>query len=563
MLQEAHTKLRQETIQLILGIKKPAPLTPEEMAKHLEVTFFPLSQKVSSNLITFSRKLESAFKSLGIKVIPYEHTLISIRDAGAKIKYLFIFLSRYSPKLLRYKTIIKIVNFLDEIVQGLQRVISIYVPERILNIVKINSYKIKKGIVVIALGENETGNLPIDNTYTFTHNPIVTIIDEPKELKENLSYEEYMEIGLKLFTWHMSNIVITVGEKNWKIFSFNGYSSFYKLYEKFDVYILHDLIPKIATRVSPPRLTEFKLERSERDFLDDPQLSLYVRDLVDGSHSLAQTKLFPPMRKIDTLPFRNGFYRWVAGLHLDERSGMSYGFIARQLPVRLEKLTLLEKAEQKMGIDELDDKDSFVKNNRIYIIIKVRKEMYIMKVPPVWVLMSRSGSQKTRLDARKDIIKIGLTNGQMVMVVPWGIKLGEDYKPSFDTRVILAHCVANAIYAGVLAYFKKDALFPKILERNGVALVHWHGRISPEFIPGGWYVYGDGNPPVLCSSFQSAIYAFKGKENVIQQNLSSDIEYLGDIHIEPQHGINITWETVKGLSDFLISNPSISELNSG
>ena len=99
--------LSQEAIQLILGIKETFYLRPEEMAKHLKVTFFPVSRKTSKFITIFSEKLKKTLIKLGVEILPYEQTLVPIRNMGKRIK---------------------------------------------------------PGIAVIAIDENETGKLPIDNT---------------------------------------------------------------------------------------------------------------------------------------------------------------------------------------------------------------------------------------------------------------------------------------------------------------------------------------------------------------------------------------------------------------
>jgi len=156
-----------ETIKHILGIKGSVYLSPKDMARNLIVTFLPPSEKASSRLVAFSQKLKVALLKLGVKIIPFEKTFIDIPDVGKKIK---------------------------------------------------------QGIVVVATGDYETGKLPINYTYSFTENPIVSILDKPAELYQGLSYNAYMDLGLRLFTWHMCNIVIAVDEQDWMLFSFNGFS---------------------------------------------------------------------------------------------------------------------------------------------------------------------------------------------------------------------------------------------------------------------------------------------------------------------------------------------------
>jgi len=184
-----------------------------------------------------------------------------------------------------------------------------------------------------------------------------------------------------------------------------------------------------------------------------------------------------------------------------------------------------------------------------------------LKVPEVWVLTQRSGSKKTAIDPEKDIIKMGLVNGEMVLQLPEGMKkMPAAYKPSFDTQVILAHSVGNAILSAVSNYLNINLEFATNFSKDGLSLAHWHGYINPERIPDSWHVHGQFNPHVSCSSPQSAHYALSGKINVFQHSVMHNNKYLGDIHIEPHHGINITYWSLKDLGKFLNSSNEISTL---
>lgn len=411
--------------------------------------------------------------------------------------------------------------------------------------------RVRKGVAIIATGEGAAGNLPMDNTISFKENPIITILNKPENISKSSSFQEHMEAALKMFSWNMTNLVISVGDSDWTVYSFNGSYPTYEENEKFKDNILHCLIPKIAAPVRPPRLKDFEIREEAFDIEDEFHLP-YAKDLVEGGKLLAKTNLYPTQKSIDDLNFRNSFYRWVGSIHLDKRTGMSYGFLARQLPVQLVKP---KKA------NDLQTNDEIVKvNNKLYVRIVVNNEDLFWEVPDVWILTSRSGSDKTNLDLKNDIIKMGLVNGQWILETPKGVKMKDNYRPSFDSGVILAHAVANAIFASVLKYSKLEADFPWVLEKSGRALAHWHGYFCPEFVPDGYWIYGNNNPPVSCSSPQAAIYAFRGKEDAVLKSLSEGKEFLGDIQIEPQHGINVIYKSLRELANFLLSNPKISKL---
>jgi hypothetical protein len=101
--------------------------------------------------------------------------------------------------------------------------------------------------------------------------------------------------------------------------------------------------------------------------------------------------------------------------------------------------------------------------------------------------------------------------------------------------------------------------FTSNLEKTGLAIAHWHGYINPKNIPDGFNVHGIENPHVACSSPQSAIYALRGKLHLLEttQNLKT---YRGDIHIEPHHGTNIIFPSIKSLAEYFLSRDDISIL---
>jgi len=489
-----------EAIKAVLGIEGPLYLSPKEMAKQLTVTFMPPSPQASPAVLAFSQKLKTALPRLGVKIIPFDQTLIDVPEVGRKVR---------------------------------------------------------KGIVVIASGDYQTGNLAINRTYSFTENPIVTILDKPDELQRDLSYASIMDSALKLFTWHMCNIIIACDASDWMLFSFNGHSPLHSTKKNFLKNILLDFIPKISTRVSAPRMEQFTITKSTQNFTDTPVLKPFLNDFIESGPRFAETGLFPPMKKIEGFSFRNDFYRWAASLHLDERSGMSYGFIARQLPQELNPVIPL--AQAKKDFKKIDLKLGFFRReNDLFVVLPFLNKRFVIQVPDVWVLMSRSGSEKTKLDPVRDILKIGLINGRMFMEVPHAANITEDYKPSFDTRVILAHAVANALFASVLQGVDANAPFSRHLQQQGMALVHWHRDIPKDSVPRGWFIHGEKNPPVLCSSSQAAVFAFLGKARCVEESIRKHIPFRGDIHIEPQHGINISWDTLEDLSHWLLSDSKVS-----
>ncbi len=175
----------------------------------------------------------------------------------------------------------------------------------------------------------------------------------------------------------------------------------------------------------------------------------------------------------------------------------------------------------------------------------------------------RSGSDKTKFNEKTDLLKIGIKNGQMLAELPDGLSIGSDYRPSFDTKVILAHAVGNAIIATVLAHFNPQNQYSMMLSKNGISISHWHGYFNDELLPEGIESYGSINPHVSCSSPQSAIYALEGKFEYLTKKIQSMNwleQYRGDIHIEPHHGINVVYPSLRELARYIIKHPDSTSL---
>jgi hypothetical protein len=176
-------------------------------------------------------------------------------------------------------------------------------------------------------------------------------------------------------------------------------------------------------------------------------------------------------------------------------------------------------------------------------------------------LSLRSGSNKTNFDPKTDVIKMGIKNGVMKIQLSKYIKeLSGDYKPSFDTKVILALAVGNAINASVSKLFNFSPEFVSNLETEGCSLSHWHGYFKQDLIPEHVYEYGRVNPHVACSSPQSAIYALDGKLKCFRTLLEENKTYIGDIHVEPHHGSNICYPKLVDLVNSILQNKEMVAL---
>jgi len=249
-------------------------------------------------------------------------------------------------------------------------------------------------------------------------------------------------------------------------------------------------------------------------------------------------------------------------MHLDNRNGMSFGFLAKQLPTHLSLVHKENSLPDKLSNLEFGDSDYIQNKNGIYVKFQIVDdgEHYVMKIPDISVLSQRSGSDKTNIDPENDILKLGLVNGRMLLDTPQGFGKKITSRPSFDTQVILAHAVGNAMVASISRFFDSASELANNIEEFGMGICHWHGYMHSNHIPVHHSVYGRNNPHVSCSSPQSAIYALDGKLSNFIEMHNTGKTYVGDIHVEPHHGSNINFTNLIDLAKIFIENPSATEL---
>lgn len=537
--------LSQEALQKILGIQENISITLDEMADNLNVTFFPYDQSaISPNVLRFLQQLEKTLLELKVNIVPYNEALVQIPTRKILKRVYLLLLNN-------------ILYFFEKILnkQSYRNYVELSAIKKLL----LRPKRIKTGISVIAVGDKNATELPIDYTSSFRNSSVVTVLDMPNNISNESTFHEHFDTAMKLFAQHMTNIVIGVNQNEWILYNFNASHPIYPFDGNFKENILKALVSKLVAPIRPYRFSDFTVQANHFQINDDPYKTL-VSDFLASGPILEKVGLYPKGKKINDLPFRNQFYRLIGKIHLDNRSGMSYGFLALQMPVKLPILTSFDESPQKEDFLR-SNKDYIVKEDgSIYVAMELPQGKYVLEVPDVFVLSQRSGSDKTNFNPNKDLVKLGLVKGVMTLETPEGLALTSDFKPSFDTKVILAHAVGNAIIAAILNHFKKDSRFAKLLKEKGMALVHWHGYVSPQFVPTGVYVHGAGNPHVSCSSPQSAIYAIDGKLKVFHKVWVDDADYFGDMHIEPHHGTNMTFPSLQDFSRFVEGGTKIASL---
>jgi len=532
-----------DAIYKILGINEKVDLKLEDMVSKVKIAFSPNQDNASKLVLRFTNDLKKALCNIGIEIIPYEN-IWEIVPIKKRLKRLF----KYSFNNL---------NYLIRYVFNLSQV-SFFISFKAMTTL-CSGKKIKNNITVICSGEQSIDKLQMQYISSFRTNSVVTIVDLPDKINESSNFIEHFDTSMSLFAYHMTNILIGVDQKKWLIYNFNASHPIYKFPDNnFEEHILKSFIPKLAAPISPHKLKDFvindlRFKISDKIYFDA------VSEMVNSAKLFADTGLYPEGKKIDDLPFRNSLHKLIGKLHLDNRSGMSFGFIAYQLPTKLISVIKLNDFK-KIHKSAFIDSDYFLNKNKLFIIHKLNNSSVVLQVPDVWVLTIKSGASKTNFDPNSDLIKIGLVNGKLMMELPDGLSIDNTYKPSFDTKVILAHAVSNALIAQVARYLNCWDNYVNSIENKGFSISHWHGYLNNQHLMKNVIMYGQDNPHVSCSSPQSAVYAFSGKYKNVLDNISKIDEFNGDVHIEPHHGINFSYHSLVDLAKYIISNPDFTKL---
>jgi hypothetical protein len=393
-------------------------------------------------------------------------------------------------------------------------------------------HRFSAGTTVIAPGVFPDELLPINRVSTLYNNLIIGIYDEPPPVHEGQTPQETLD----------AIIGRLVTDESWTICSMNGGITTFETPLPERRAVLESLIPKITAQVVPPREGELDIRPGTLD-TTTPEFKAFAADFVTCGQLWASNPRFMNHTSRESLDYRNSLYRKIVARYLDERSGMSYGFFARQLPL---------KAMPAIETEQMGDHPA--SECPMVVPVSLAGTRWLVPVPPVRILTTRSGCRKTSLDPSQDLVEIGMDHGRIWLSTPSALPAGLVSKPSFDTLTIIAHAVGNAMIASLLLKLRPESRFPGLLERFGAGMTHWHYYPEDEMVPKGYIVHGGQNPPVSCSTPQSAAYSLLGKLDALELALASDIDYLGDVHIEPGHGTNIVGtRSLSRMAEFLNS----------
>ena len=483
----------EEAVRSILGISKPVPLTPAAMAESLRVTFYPMSS-ASDRVTAFAGRLRDTLASCRVNIVEYDQAL----DAGT-------------------------------------------------------GGKLPDGFVIIAAGDMQTGDLPVDHVSNLRTTTTVSIVDGPCPADNENGLQERLNSIVRTLAWSILQAVIYVDDSSWTICTMNGAVIKCGDNGSFREDVFTKLVPKLAAPVVPPHASDFDFHEGALD-LSSGKYAPYVNDFTESGELWAKTGLMLFHTSLESLTFRSKYYRRIAAAYLDHRSGMSYGFLARQIPTTVSPALTIEEADRAFGRHHWNGNGLQKADDRLLVALNANGQTFVVEVPEVRVLTTRSGCDKSHIDAHRDIILMELSHGKVKFETPKGISAQIDCKPSYDTHCILSHAVGNSLAASVLARLSPQAQFAATYQQSGMALAHWHGGINHATLPEGYFVHGDRNPPVSCSTHQSSIYALTGKLSALKQSLEENVEFSGDVHVEPHHGINITGGSLVALAQWALDN---------
>ncbi|MBW4675497.1 MAG: non-ribosomal peptide synthase [Desmonostoc geniculatum HA4340-LM1] len=494
---------------------KPPIIDPKIMAQKLIVTFKPLPSSYNNQeILNFRQELKEKLRDYGVKILSWE-------EAIAEFNYDLILPVINKKKNFKFKGIKSEVNaiidveippsFLRKIGIILAELVYLIYSSLILNERKLPVIKIAR----LSSWAEDYAAKYVDNP-SKTQVIVITKIDHDF-INPVIPYKQKINIGLNTLIRTFSEIVIGVSSDKISILNMNLSDSIFTRNE-ISNFVLKSLIPKVFVPISPLLLSRFEIEKY------NPQESIYAAKLVTLGQELASTGLFPPGFKLDEVIKRKS-HRDIVSIIINGRTGVSYGFVAYAEPPQYFGEPEITKNEWENLLAVKGFSSNEIRQNdkgRRYIRIKKAEEYVFRQIPDIWLVSSRSGSNKTDLSIGDDVIRIGLKE-KLYLQLPKVIRSElVDMKPSYDIYVMLAISLSAALYT------------PELI-KNGAPIVHFHGYPAFDWFKPNEYCVGVDNPSVPCGTYESGVFNFLGISSLANQQ-ASNISLVS--LIEPDHGAN-------------------------
>lgn len=494
----------------------PPIIDPTVMAKKLKVTFRPLpANYANDHIINFRKDLESKLTASGVTVVPWEE---ATQESEYEVNLPVLNLKR----TIKSKAVKSEINAMIDVERqpaGIGKA-KICIAENLYQlysrfVLKGRKLSVSKIAQFISWAEENIHDL---QDPTNTQVIVLTDLDE-SFIDPELSYQKKIPVGVNTLVKTFSEIVVGVSESRLSILNMNLSDSVFPA-GAIDDFVTKSLIPKIYVPILPLPLSRFEVGEY------DPSQSGYAAKIVKFGNALAPTGLLPAGFKIDDVVKRQS-HRDIIDWMAKGRTGVSFGFVAYAEPPRYvgDLEVSIEtwntyKAVAGFNSDELRQNDQ----GRRYLRLRSADGWRYHQIPDVWLVSSRSGSNKTDLNLQTDVVRIGLTD-RLHLQLPQGIDpTATDVKPSYDLYVMVSLALGAALFA------------PKLIE-NGMPMVHFHGYPAKEWFAADYeYCAGVENPSVPCGTYESGVFNFLGIQRMVERH-GSDV-HLASL-VEPDHGTNI------------------------
>lgn len=493
---------------------KPPVINPQIMAQKLTVTFKPLPKNYNNQqIIDFREELENKLQEHGVKVISWQ-------QATKAFRYEFTLPIIGWKKHFSTRVVKVGVNAVIDVERHYSsfRKLGIFGVEKIYELYSRFIAKQQMSVSRIAKlstwAEEHAAKYIEDPTNT----QVIVLSNLNKEFTNyELPYTSKIKIGLNTLVRTFAEIVLGVSDSKISILNMNLSDSTYSRNE-LDSFVLKSLVPKVFVPIFPLPLSRFEIGEYE------PDTSAYAPQLVELGHELASTGLFPPGSTLSKVIKRKS-HRDIVNVIVNGRTGVSYGFVAyAEAPQYFGAVEINANEWANLTPVEGFNSDE-VRHNEVgrrYIRLKIGTQDLYKQIPDIWLVSSRSGANKTNLNLKNDVIRVGLKE-KLYLQLPKGIDLETtDIKPSYDIYVMLAISLAAALYT------------PKLIEK-GAPIVHFHGYPAREWLLPNEYCVGVNNPSVPCGTYESGVFNFLGISSLAQHAENVSLISL----VEPDHGTNI------------------------
>jgi TubC N-terminal docking domain len=494
---------------------KPPTIELKAMAQQLKVTFRPLPDRYrKESVLRFREELEGKLRDCGVQVIPWHK---ATREYIYDIELPLVKWKRTLKTNLVKASISAIIDV--ERPNTLRRRAESFAAEQLYQLYSRYALGNQKASVstiakIIGWAEDHAAQRVEDPTNT----QVIILTELDKEFVDDKKpYQEKISLGINTLIKNFSEIVLGVSESKISILNMNLSDSLFSR-QHIDRFVSKSLIPKIYVPIAPLLLNRFQLGEY------DPHQSTYATKLMQLGRELADTGLFPPGFKLSEAIKRKS-HRDMVDVIANGRTGVSYGFVAYAEPPRYHGAIELDEREwETLEAVEGFDREELRQNSagRSYLKTKIKQQYSYKQIPDLWLVSSRSGSNKTNLNLETDILRIGL-NKKLLLQLPQGIDaLEADIKPSYDIYVMVAMALAAALFT------------PELIA-NGAPMVHFHGYPSSKWFEKDEYYAGFDNPSVPCGTYESGVFNFLSIYQ-LAKDYGNNIK-LASL-VEPDHGTN-------------------------